>query len=94
MERGKKVVRLSEYIYLLQHPGHPEDGQDTNEGTGTSAHGLSNATGQEWPLPSVQGAKSHVTPLASTAYVKPLLCQPDTLKWRRDVMVHFVVPGV
>nr|XP_023663118.1 N-acetyl-beta-glucosaminyl-glycoprotein 4-beta-N-acetylgalactosaminyltransferase 1-like [Paramormyrops kingsleyae] len=92
MERGKKVVRLSEYIYLLQHPGHPEDGQDNSEGTGTSAHGLSNATGQEGPLPSVQGAPSHVTPLASTAYVKPLLCQPDTLKWRHDVMVHFVVP--
>uniref|UniRef100_A0A8C9WJG4 Beta-1,4-N-acetylgalactosaminyltransferase n=1 Tax=Scleropages formosus TaxID=113540 RepID=A0A8C9WJG4_SCLFO len=25
MERGKRVVRLSEYIYLLQHPGQMED---------------------------------------------------------------------
>uniref|UniRef100_A0A665TW55 Beta-1,4-N-acetylgalactosaminyltransferase n=1 Tax=Echeneis naucrates TaxID=173247 RepID=A0A665TW55_ECHNA len=49
MERGRSVVRLSEYIYLLLHRG-------------------------------------------STAYAKPLLCQPVMLQWRRDVMVHFVVP--
>uniref|UniRef100_A0A8C1IVR0 Beta-1,4-N-acetylgalactosaminyltransferase n=1 Tax=Cyprinus carpio TaxID=7962 RepID=A0A8C1IVR0_CYPCA len=51
MERGRKVVRLSEYIYLLLHRGR-------------------------W----------------STVYAKPLLCQPVMLQWKKDVMVHFVVP--
>uniref|UniRef100_A0A8C6VQZ0 Hexosyltransferase n=1 Tax=Nothobranchius furzeri TaxID=105023 RepID=A0A8C6VQZ0_NOTFU len=58
MERGRNVVRLSEYIYLLLHRGR-------------------------------QGEE--MTPW-STTYAKPLLCQPVMLQWRRDVMVHFVVP--
>ncbi|XDV52601.1 hypothetical protein PO909_021316 [Leuciscus waleckii] len=51
MERGRKVVRLSEYIYMLLHRGR-------------------------W----------------GTVYAKPLLCQPVMLQWKKDVMVHFVVP--
>uniref|UniRef100_A0AAX7U6S8 Beta-1,4-N-acetylgalactosaminyltransferase n=1 Tax=Astatotilapia calliptera TaxID=8154 RepID=A0AAX7U6S8_ASTCA len=60
MERGRSVVRLSEYIYLLLHR-------------------------------SKQGEETAATPW-STAYAKPLLCQPVMLQWRKDVMVHFVVP--
>uniref|UniRef100_A0A8C9WID3 Beta-1,4-N-acetylgalactosaminyltransferase n=1 Tax=Scleropages formosus TaxID=113540 RepID=A0A8C9WID3_SCLFO len=33
MERGKRVVRLSEYIYLLQHPGQMEDSLENGEGS-------------------------------------------------------------
>uniref|UniRef100_A0A672GKL7 Beta-1,4-N-acetylgalactosaminyltransferase n=1 Tax=Salarias fasciatus TaxID=181472 RepID=A0A672GKL7_SALFA len=60
MERGRSVLRLSEYIYLLLHRGRS---------------------------PVRPGATAW-----STAYAKPLLCQPVMLQWRRDVMVHFVVP--
>uniref|UniRef100_A0A8C1V8V2 Hexosyltransferase n=1 Tax=Cyprinus carpio TaxID=7962 RepID=A0A8C1V8V2_CYPCA len=63
MERGRKVVRLSEYIYLLLHRGRVEDS-------------LENMEGVTW----------------STVYAKPLLCQPVMLQWKKDVMVHFVVP--
>uniref|UniRef100_A0A8C2A8D1 Beta-1,4-N-acetylgalactosaminyltransferase n=1 Tax=Cyprinus carpio TaxID=7962 RepID=A0A8C2A8D1_CYPCA len=51
MERGRKVVRLSEYIYMLLHRGR-------------------------W----------------GTVYAKPLLCQPVMLQWKKNVMVHFVIP--
>uniref|UniRef100_A0A3B3VZ21 Hexosyltransferase n=1 Tax=Poecilia latipinna TaxID=48699 RepID=A0A3B3VZ21_9TELE len=57
MERGRSVVRLSEYIYLLLHRGRP--GEESVENTDSAP---------------------------------PLLCQPVMLQWRRDVMVHFVVP--
>uniref|UniRef100_A0A667WS94 Beta-1,4-N-acetylgalactosaminyltransferase n=1 Tax=Myripristis murdjan TaxID=586833 RepID=A0A667WS94_9TELE len=55
MERGRSVVRLSEYIYLLLHRSRL--GEESLENTDS-----------------------------------PLLCQPVMLQWRRDVMVHFVVP--
>uniref|UniRef100_A0A8D3A9M5 Beta-1,4-N-acetylgalactosaminyltransferase n=1 Tax=Scophthalmus maximus TaxID=52904 RepID=A0A8D3A9M5_SCOMX len=59
MERGRSVVRLSEYIYLLLHRGR--QGEESLENT-------------------------------DSAPASPLLCQPVMLQWRRDVMVHFVVP--
>uniref|UniRef100_A0A8C6P2K4 Beta-1,4-N-acetylgalactosaminyltransferase n=1 Tax=Nothobranchius furzeri TaxID=105023 RepID=A0A8C6P2K4_NOTFU len=61
MERGRNVVRLSEYIYLLLHRGR-------------------------------QGEESLENTDSAPASVPPLLCQPVMLQWRRDVMVHFVVP--
>uniref|UniRef100_A0A8C6UKU9 Beta-1,4-N-acetylgalactosaminyltransferase n=1 Tax=Neogobius melanostomus TaxID=47308 RepID=A0A8C6UKU9_9GOBI len=69
MERGRSVVRLSEYIYLLLH--RSRQGDESPENTDSVLPGAT-----AW----------------STAYAKPLLCQPVMLQWRRDVMVHFVVP--
>uniref|UniRef100_A0A8C8LTW1 Beta-1,4-N-acetylgalactosaminyltransferase n=1 Tax=Oncorhynchus tshawytscha TaxID=74940 RepID=A0A8C8LTW1_ONCTS len=73
MERGRNVVRLSEYIYLLLHRGRL--GGDSLENT------------EFIPASAPPGA----TPWG-TAYANPLLCQPVMLQWRKDVMVHFVVP--
>uniref|UniRef100_A0A8C9V2E2 Beta-1,4-N-acetylgalactosaminyltransferase n=1 Tax=Scleropages formosus TaxID=113540 RepID=A0A8C9V2E2_SCLFO len=92
MERGKRVVRLSEYIYLLQHPGQMEDSLENGEGTGASAPAPLNSTGPSGPSPTVPGTSPRATWPGSTPYAKPLLCQPTTLKWRHSVMVHFVVP--
>uniref|UniRef100_A0A8C1IVC0 Beta-1,4-N-acetylgalactosaminyltransferase n=1 Tax=Cyprinus carpio TaxID=7962 RepID=A0A8C1IVC0_CYPCA len=69
MERGRKVVRLSEYIYLLLHRGRVEDSLENMEGVTASSPSSS-----------------------FTMYAKPLLCQPVMLQWKKDVMVHFVVP--
>uniref|UniRef100_A0A3Q3L902 Beta-1,4-N-acetylgalactosaminyltransferase n=1 Tax=Mastacembelus armatus TaxID=205130 RepID=A0A3Q3L902_9TELE len=74
MERGRSVVRLSEYIYLLLHRGR--QGEESLENTDSA------------PASAPASAPS----AATTAYAKPLLCQPVMLQWRRDVMVHFVVP--
>uniref|UniRef100_A0A4W6EJZ8 Beta-1,4-N-acetylgalactosaminyltransferase n=1 Tax=Lates calcarifer TaxID=8187 RepID=A0A4W6EJZ8_LATCA len=63
MERGRSVVRLSEYIYLLLHRGR--QGEESLENTDSAP---------------------------ASAPASPLLCQPVMLQWRRDVMVHFVVP--
>lgn len=100
MERGRSVVRLSEYIYLLLHRGR--QGEESLENTDSApasapAPPLSTATTslttQQPPPPSTRSAaRSGATPW-STIYAKPLLCQPVMLQWRRDVMVHFVVPG-
>uniref|UniRef100_A0A8C9SU26 Beta-1,4-N-acetylgalactosaminyltransferase n=1 Tax=Scleropages formosus TaxID=113540 RepID=A0A8C9SU26_SCLFO len=51
MERGKRVVRLSEYIYLLQHPGQMEDSLENGEGTGASAPAPLNSTGTPYAKP-------------------------------------------
>uniref|UniRef100_A0A4W6EJY8 Beta-1,4-N-acetylgalactosaminyltransferase n=1 Tax=Lates calcarifer TaxID=8187 RepID=A0A4W6EJY8_LATCA len=67
MERGRSVVRLSEYIYLLLHRGR--QGEESLENTDSA------------PASAPASAPS-----------PPLLCQPVMLQWRRDVMVHFVVP--
>uniref|UniRef100_A0A667X3X9 Beta-1,4-N-acetylgalactosaminyltransferase n=1 Tax=Myripristis murdjan TaxID=586833 RepID=A0A667X3X9_9TELE len=63
MERGRSVVRLSEYIYLLLHRSRL--GEESLENTDSAP---------------------------ASAPASPLLCQPVMLQWRRDVMVHFVVP--
>uniref|UniRef100_A0A8C4ECT1 Beta-1,4-N-acetylgalactosaminyltransferase n=1 Tax=Dicentrarchus labrax TaxID=13489 RepID=A0A8C4ECT1_DICLA len=66
MERGRSVVRLSEYIYLLLH--RSRQGEESLENTDSA------------PASAPASAPS------------PLLCQPVMLQWRKDVMVHFVVP--
>ncbi|TNN87931.1 N-acetyl-beta-glucosaminyl-glycoprotein 4-beta-N-acetylgalactosaminyltransferase 1 [Liparis tanakae] len=99
MERGRSVVRLSEYIYLLLH--RSRQGEESLENTdfapaSAPASAPSAATSSldtPPPPPSTRPpARPGATPW-STAYAKPLLCQPVMLQWRKDVMVHFVVPG-
>ncbi|XP_073724993.1 N-acetyl-beta-glucosaminyl-glycoprotein 4-beta-N-acetylgalactosaminyltransferase 1 [Misgurnus anguillicaudatus] len=90
MERGRKVVRLSEYIYMLMHRGRVKDSLENMEGATASSP---SAPVPSSPTPShtpTQGA--HATPQWGTVYAKPLLCQPVMLQWKKDVMVHFVVP--
>ncbi|XP_053175151.1 N-acetyl-beta-glucosaminyl-glycoprotein 4-beta-N-acetylgalactosaminyltransferase 1 [Scomber japonicus] len=98
MERGRSVVRLSEYIYLLLHRGR--QGDESLENTDSApasapASATSAATSSlttPLPPPSTRSsAQPGATPL-STVYAKPLLCQPVMLQWRKDIMVHFVVP--
>ncbi|XP_034735682.1 N-acetyl-beta-glucosaminyl-glycoprotein 4-beta-N-acetylgalactosaminyltransferase 1 [Etheostoma cragini] len=94
MERGRSVVRLSEYIYLLLHRGR--QGEESLENTdfapaSAPASVPSAATSSLTTPPPPPSTKARATPW-STAYAKPLLCQPVMLQWRRDVMVHFVVP--
>ncbi|XP_057693421.1 N-acetyl-beta-glucosaminyl-glycoprotein 4-beta-N-acetylgalactosaminyltransferase 1 [Corythoichthys intestinalis] len=74
MERGRSVVRLSEYIYVLLRRGGAADPSAPAPASGPPLAGP--------PSPTDLGA----------AYAEPLLCQPVTLRWRNDVMVHFVVP--
>lgn len=92
MERGRNVVRLSEYIYLLLHRGRIEDSLETSDGvTGSppSAPISPRPTASSQLL--TRTARATLRP--GTVYAKPLLCQPVMLQWKRDVMVHFVVPG-
>ncbi|KAM9377794.1 N-acetyl-beta-glucosaminyl-glycoprotein 4-beta-N-acetylgalactosaminyltransferase 1 [Pholidichthys leucotaenia] len=100
MERGRSVVRLSEYIYLLLHRGR--QGEESLENTDSvpasapaSPPSAATPSLTTQPPPPPAPTKSPAHPAAtpwSTAYAKPLLCQPVMLQWRRDVMVHFVVP--
>ncbi|CAJ1057393.1 LOW QUALITY PROTEIN: N-acetyl-beta-glucosaminyl-glycoprotein 4-beta-N-acetylgalactosaminyltransferase 1 [Xyrichtys novacula] len=98
MERGRSVVRLSEYIYLLLHRGR--QGEESVENTDSApasapasvpSPATSTLTTPPPPTSSRSPTKLGATPW-STTYAKPLLCQPVMLQWRRDVMVHFVVP--
>ncbi|KAM8860929.1 N-acetyl-beta-glucosaminyl-glycoprotein 4-beta-N-acetylgalactosaminyltransferase 1 [Synchiropus picturatus] len=98
MERGRNVVRLSEYIYLLLHRGRQGDESlENTEAVPASApvSVTSAATSSRAAPPPPPSAKTPTRPVAtpwSTVYAKPLLCQPVMLQWRKDVMVHFVVP--
>ncbi|KAL8170095.1 UNVERIFIED_CONTAM: hypothetical protein K2H54_063153, partial [Gekko kuhli] len=76
MERGQRTVRLSEYIYVLLHQGKSEDSTEVNP------EGPATVSTESQPPPSAW----------SLLYGKPILCRPQQLNWRRDVMVHFVVP--
>ncbi|XP_060892529.1 N-acetyl-beta-glucosaminyl-glycoprotein 4-beta-N-acetylgalactosaminyltransferase 1 [Labrus mixtus] len=98
MERGRNVVRLSEYIYLLLHRGR--QGEESFENTDSApasapasapSAATSTLTTPPPPTSSRSPARLGATPW-STTYAKPLLCQPVMLQWRKDVMVHFVVP--
>lgn len=103
MERGRSVVRLSEYIYLLLHRSRMGEESIENTDFAPASPALSPASvpspatsSLTTPPPPPPSARSPARPGAtpwSTAYAKPLLCQPVMLQWRRDVMVHFVVPG-
>ncbi|XP_028306164.1 N-acetyl-beta-glucosaminyl-glycoprotein 4-beta-N-acetylgalactosaminyltransferase 1 isoform X2 [Gouania willdenowi] len=98
MERGRSVVRLSEYIYLLLH--RSRQGEESLENTDSlpasapASAPSSNTPGHSTPQPppSTQPPLLQEATPWSTAYAKPLLCQPVMLQWRKDVMVHFVVP--
>ncbi|KAG9336991.1 hypothetical protein JZ751_029905 [Albula glossodonta] len=90
MERGKRVVRLSEYIYLLLHRGRLEEGPEIPTASPGPAPAPAHTTAAP---PSSRAAPPRATTPWGTAYARPLLCQPVMLQWRRDVMVHFVVPG-
>nr|XP_046250749.1 N-acetyl-beta-glucosaminyl-glycoprotein 4-beta-N-acetylgalactosaminyltransferase 1 [Scatophagus argus] len=98
MERGRSVVRLSEYIYLLLH--RSRQGEESLENTDSApasapASAPSAAMSNLATSPHLPSVRSPTRPGAtpwSTAYAKPLLCQPVMLQWRKDVMVHFVVP--
>nr|XP_057932599.1 N-acetyl-beta-glucosaminyl-glycoprotein 4-beta-N-acetylgalactosaminyltransferase 1-like isoform X1 [Doryrhamphus excisus] len=98
MERGRSVVRLSEYVYLLLHRGRQVDESLENSETvpgSVPASGPSAATSNLSASSNPPSTRSPSRPAAtpwSTAYAKPLLCQPVMLQWRKDVMVHFVVP--
>ncbi|XP_072527078.1 N-acetyl-beta-glucosaminyl-glycoprotein 4-beta-N-acetylgalactosaminyltransferase 1 [Salminus brasiliensis] len=91
MEAGKRVVRLSEYIYLLLHRSRWEEGVGSREVSTPSA-----PTAPSKPPPPPSSSSSSAQSRASTPWgshwLKPLLCQPAMLQWRHDVMVHFVVP--
>ncbi|XP_032441099.1 LOW QUALITY PROTEIN: N-acetyl-beta-glucosaminyl-glycoprotein 4-beta-N-acetylgalactosaminyltransferase 1 [Xiphophorus hellerii] len=98
MERGRSVVRLSEYIYLLLHHGRQgeESVENTDSAPASAPTPLPSASATSFttqhPSPSTRSSvRPGATPW-STAYAKPLLCQPVMLQWRQDVMVHFVVP--
>lgn len=100
IERGRSVVRLSEYIYLLLHRGRQGDESlENTDSAPASAPGFapSSATASlnttHQPPSTKATSRPGATPM-STAFAKPLLCQPVMLQWRRDVMVHFVVPGL
>ncbi|XP_061678619.1 N-acetyl-beta-glucosaminyl-glycoprotein 4-beta-N-acetylgalactosaminyltransferase 1 isoform X2 [Syngnathoides biaculeatus] len=98
MERGRSVVRLSEYIYLMLHRGRQVNESLENTETAPASapnSGPSAATSNLSTAPHLPSTKSPSRPGAtawSTAFAKPLLCQPIMLQWRQDVMVHFVVP--
>ncbi|XP_051978544.1 N-acetyl-beta-glucosaminyl-glycoprotein 4-beta-N-acetylgalactosaminyltransferase 1-like [Xyrauchen texanus] len=90
MERGRKVVRLSEYIYMLLHRGRVEDSLENVEGATASSPSAPVASPPAPFRTPTRGA--HATPQWGTVFAKPLLCQPVILQWKKDVMVHFVVP--
>ncbi|XP_061101216.1 N-acetyl-beta-glucosaminyl-glycoprotein 4-beta-N-acetylgalactosaminyltransferase 1-like [Conger conger] len=87
MERGKRVVHLSEYVYLLLQQGRAEDSLEDS----AASPAPSSSPGPPAPAAPRPSSPGSPTP-GGTAYVKPLLCQPSSLRWSRDVMVHFVVP--
>ncbi|XP_064193186.1 N-acetyl-beta-glucosaminyl-glycoprotein 4-beta-N-acetylgalactosaminyltransferase 1-like isoform X1 [Anguilla rostrata] len=103
MERGKRVVHLSEYVYLLLQHGRGEDSLEdgaasappsasSSSSAASALHASLGPPAAAAPHPTSPGAPPLATAPGGTAYVKPLLCQPTALRWRRDVMVHFVVP--
>ncbi|XP_052453761.1 N-acetyl-beta-glucosaminyl-glycoprotein 4-beta-N-acetylgalactosaminyltransferase 1 isoform X1 [Carassius gibelio] len=91
MERGRKVVRLSEYIYMLLHRGRVEDSLENMEGV-TASSPSSPIASPPAPPSRTPTRGAHGTPQWGTVYAKPLLCQPVMLQWKKNVMVHFVVP--
>ncbi|XP_066512610.1 N-acetyl-beta-glucosaminyl-glycoprotein 4-beta-N-acetylgalactosaminyltransferase 1-like [Hoplias malabaricus] len=89
MEAGKRVVRLSEYIYLLLHRSRQDEGMGSREASTPSAP----TAASKPPAPSSSSsAQSRASTPWGSHWLKPLLCQPAMLQWRHDVMVHFVVP--
>ncbi|KAG5270032.1 hypothetical protein AALO_G00187870 [Alosa alosa] len=99
LEGGKREVRVSEYVYLLLRRSRLDDSLETREGGAgapssppTSSALPPHPASPRSPVPSRSSAQERATLAWGTSYAKPLLCQPSVLHWRRDVMVHFVVP--
>lgn len=89
MEAGKKVVRLSEYIYFLHQRSRHEQIIESREVITPSAPTVPSKS----PTSSSSSAQSRSSTSWKDHWPKPLLCQPIMLQWRHDVMVHIVVPG-
>ncbi|XP_078537400.1 N-acetyl-beta-glucosaminyl-glycoprotein 4-beta-N-acetylgalactosaminyltransferase 1 isoform X1 [Lissotriton helveticus] len=85
LEKGRKTVRLSEYVYVLLHHGKQEDSLETTQ---EEDEGGARTAGAPTTTESLL---QDVSPW-SVAYGKPVLCRPTRLSWRHDVMVHFVIP--
>ncbi|KAJ1178372.1 hypothetical protein NDU88_003618 [Pleurodeles waltl] len=85
LEKGRKTVRLSEYVYLLLHHGKQEDSVEATE---EDDQGIGRTAG----VPTTMESQPDDVSPWSIAYGKPVLCQPIRLSWRHDVMVHFVIP--
>ncbi|XP_076144107.1 N-acetyl-beta-glucosaminyl-glycoprotein 4-beta-N-acetylgalactosaminyltransferase 1-like [Alosa pseudoharengus] len=99
LEGGKREVRVSEYVYLLLRRSRLDDSLETREGGAgapssppTSSALPPHPASPRSPVPSRSSVQERATLAWGTSYAKPLLCQPSVLHWRRDVMVHFVVP--
>ncbi|XP_063045252.1 N-acetyl-beta-glucosaminyl-glycoprotein 4-beta-N-acetylgalactosaminyltransferase 1-like [Engraulis encrasicolus] len=94
LEGGQKKVRVSEYVYLLFHRSRLEDSLEMHDGTAPASPSHPVPSKSPVPSPSRSSAapQERATPAWSTNYARPLLCKPTVLRWRHDVMVHFVVP--
>nr|XP_033784726.1 N-acetyl-beta-glucosaminyl-glycoprotein 4-beta-N-acetylgalactosaminyltransferase 1 isoform X2 [Geotrypetes seraphini] len=79
MERGRRTVRLSEYVYVLLHHFKQNGSMEANEE-------------EEVALETATEPQQQQTSPWNTVYGKSVLCQPIRLNWKHDIMVHFVIP--
>ncbi|XP_029438962.1 N-acetyl-beta-glucosaminyl-glycoprotein 4-beta-N-acetylgalactosaminyltransferase 1 [Rhinatrema bivittatum] len=80
IERGRRTVRLSEYVYVLLHHFKQNESMEANEEEEMVITETATESQQQQTSPW------------NVVYGKPVLCQPVRLNWRHNVMVHFVIP--
>ncbi|XP_030058315.1 N-acetyl-beta-glucosaminyl-glycoprotein 4-beta-N-acetylgalactosaminyltransferase 1 [Microcaecilia unicolor] len=80
LERGRRTVRLSEYVYVLLHHFKQNGSMEANEDE------------EEVAVETATEPQQQQTSPWNTVYGKSVLCQPIRLNWRHNVMVHFVIP--